>query len=84
MFFRDKRRLSACSFAVDLDDDGDLDVAGTSWSKGDRVAWFENSGDPRQEWTLHVLKDNFFAANQIIAADLNGDGLPEQFQTQSN
>ena len=65
------------AFAVDLDGDGDLDVAATAWSKGDRVVWFENSGDPRGTWTLHVLKERWYAANQIIAADLDGDGRPD-------
>lgn len=66
-----------CAFetiAADLDDDGDLDLAATSWSKGDRVVWFENSGDPRGAWTQHVLKEQYYAANQVIAADLDGDG----------
>lgn len=82
-----KRHLVApfpCAFeaiAVDLDADGDLDVAATSWSKGDRVAWFENPGDPRGRWTTHILKENFYAANQIIAADLNGDGRPDLIAT---
>jgi hypothetical protein len=66
-----------CAFeaiAADLDGDRDLDVAATSWSKGDRVAWFENTGHPGGEWKLHVLKEQYYAANQVIAADLDGDG----------
>jgi hypothetical protein len=74
-----------CAFeaiAVDLDGDGDLDIAATSWSKGDKVVWFENPGDPRKaDWPLHMLKENFYAANQIIAADLNGDGRPDLIAT---
>jgi hypothetical protein len=70
--------------AADLDGDGDPDVAATAWSLGDRVVWFENrmsesaapagAGEPRSAWPMHVLKENFFAANQVIAADLDGDG----------
>jgi squalene-hopene/tetraprenyl-beta-curcumene cyclase len=58
--------------AGDIDGDGDLDIAATAWSKGDRVVWFENSGDGR--WSQHVVRTDFRAANQVILADLNGDG----------
>ena len=61
--------------AGDLDGDGDIDVAATSWRTPGRVAWFENHGDPKGAWTQHVLKENWPSANQVIIADLNGDGL---------
>jgi hypothetical protein len=39
------------------------------------VVWFENPGDPRKApWTMHLLKENWTNANQVIAADLNGEG----------
>ena len=58
----------------DLDGDGDIDVAATSWRNPGRVVWFENHGDPRSQWTRHMLKNNWRSANQVIIADLNGDG----------
>lgn len=60
--------------AGDLDGDGDTDVVASSWRAPGRIAWFENSGDPQSQWTMHVLKDNWRSANQVIIADLNGDG----------
>lgn len=61
----------------DLDGDGDIDVAATSWRNPGRVAWFENPGDPAGSWTRHDLKNNWRSANQVIIADLNGDGRPD-------
>jgi hypothetical protein len=63
--------------AADLDGDGDIDVAATSWRNPGRVVWFENHGDPRRTWTRHMLKNNWRSANHIIIADLNGDGRPD-------
>ena len=61
--------------AADLDGDGDLDVAATAWQKGHgKVVWFENHGNPRGGWTQHLLKNNWDSANQLVIADLNGDG----------
>ena len=65
------------AFAADLDGDGDVDVAATAWAKGDRVVWFENRGDPRDQWTMHVVKEKWNAANQVIVADLDGDKRPD-------
>jgi hypothetical protein len=37
------------------------------------VVWFENPGDPgKVPWKMHVLKENWTNANQVIAADLTG------------
>jgi VCBS repeat protein len=63
--------------AADLDGDGDIDIAATSWRNPGRVAWFENSGDPRKGWIRHILKENWRSANQVIIADMNGDNKPD-------
>lgn len=65
------------AIGADLDRDGDIDVAATSWRNPGSVVWYENNGDPKKEWTRHNLKENWRSANQVIIADLNGDGWPD-------
>jgi hypothetical protein len=62
------------AFAADLDGDKKLDVVATSWGPRGEVCWFKNPGDPKGQWTKHLLKTPWPRANAIIAADLNGDG----------
>ncbi len=69
---------AAEAIAVDLDGDGHLDVAATSYAAPHgRAVWFQNPGDPRHAWKLHNLKTNWPRANQIIASDLDSDGKPD-------
>ncbi len=63
--------------AADLDGDDDQDVVATSWRTPGRVVWFENTGDPKGRWRMHILKANWRSANQMVVADLNGDGRPD-------
>lgn len=73
----------------DLDADGDLDVAASSWRLGNQFAWFENPGrlcagnggptrrcyeDGHPEWTKHLIEDDLAETRTIRAADFDGDG----------
>jgi hypothetical protein len=63
--------------AADLDGDGKLDVVATGYGSG-KVVWFENPGDPRKTpWKMHVIKENWPRVNQVVLADLDGDGKPD-------
>jgi hypothetical protein len=63
--------------ATDLDGDKDVDVVATAWGEPGQVAWFENGGDARGAWTMHLIKDKWVRANQVITADLDADGRPD-------
>ena len=60
--------------AADLDNDGHIEVVATAWHETGRVALFKHQGDPRGPWTMQLLKDGWTRADQIIVADLNGNG----------
>ncbi|MBU2651072.1 MAG: VCBS repeat-containing protein [Bacteroidetes bacterium] len=56
---------------LDMDGDGDTDVLATACG-GDIISWFENDGN--QNFTEHILKDNWDKANYATATDLDEDG----------
>ena len=61
--------------AGDLDNDGDLDVVATGWSSSQgKLAWFENTGDPKSGWKMNMLKPEWPNAVTVIIADLDNDG----------
>ena len=57
---------------VDLDLDGDLDVAGSAFD-GDEVAWWENNGDG-SAWTKRSVDRMVDGASAVFAADVDLDG----------
>ena len=73
----------------DLDADGDLDVAASSWRLGNHFAWFENPGklchgdgratrrcyeDGHPEWKKYLIEAELEETRTIRAADFDGDG----------
>ena len=63
------------AIAADMDGDGKPDVVATAWGGTGKLVWFENPGNTKGMWEMHVLKDMWPRANQVIAADFNKDGL---------
>jgi hypothetical protein len=61
---------------ADIDGDGDLDVAASSWVKGNRFAWFENVGSPGkgEKWVMHPIDEKVAETRTIRAAHFKGGG----------
>lgn len=60
---------------ADIDADGDLDVAGSSY-QGGQFAWFVNNGTPADDkpWVKHLVDQGLADTRTIAAADFNADG----------
>jgi PKD repeat protein len=64
--------INACvAMAADLDNDDDLDIAGTGQAS-DEVSWWRNDGGEPITWTKSTI-DNFDRVWPLYIADLNND-----------
>ena len=59
---------------ADIDGDGHLEIVATAWGDHGRLALFKHRGDPRGPWDKQILKEEWPRANQVIVADLTGNG----------
>lgn len=60
---------------ADIDGDGDMDIAGTSWTS--HLCWWRNDGGDPVVWTEQVVEATFNGGHSVEVADVNGDGLPD-------
>ncbi|MEQ1505792.1 MAG: FG-GAP-like repeat-containing protein, partial [Myxococcota bacterium] len=58
--------------AVDLDADGDLDLAGTNWDDG--VRWYVNDGTGAFGAPIGLTHSNRGGDERLVAGDADGDG----------
>lgn len=58
---------------IDVDNDGHLDVLGTSLAR-DSVVWWRNDGQEPIGWTRQVVDSTFNEAHSARGGDLDGDG----------
>jgi len=68
------------SRVADLDADGDQDVI-TNERDGNRVLWYENVAASGEVWLKRVVDETSDGPNDVLAADVNGDLIPEIIAT---
>ncbi|HUT30502.1 MAG TPA: VCBS repeat-containing protein [Sedimentisphaerales bacterium] len=59
--------------AADMDNDGDLDIVGSS-RRINSISWWENRNGKATEWVKHVMNKDFGEAFSAYAADMDDDG----------
>jgi len=57
----------------DLDNDGDMDIAGSAWGVHDLI-WWANPGEEPLDWARHPLDENYRGAWPVCIDDIDGDG----------
>ena len=70
-------------YAIDLDNDNDVDVLGVAFSDS-CVTWWENDGSSPPNFTQHTIADNFNGASCVFAIDINGDSAVDVLGTAWN
>lgn len=65
---------------VDIDGDGDLDVASCETNSGSFL-WSENLDGTGTSWVTHTVSQMYYPVSTVGAADLDGDGDIDLFGT---
>jgi len=60
-------------FAADIDFDGDNDLVGNGWATNE-LRWWENTEGDGSNWTSHVVDENVFRGEFVLAGDIDADG----------
>ena len=61
----------------DVNGNGRLDLLVGQGFGGSDVYWFEQPNDPREEWTKHLIADDFSKYHDLAFGDVDNDGEPE-------
>ena len=62
------------AFAADIDGDGQIEVVVAVWGPEGGIYLSHHDGDPRSLWHKQPVRENWVRANQVLVADLTGDG----------
>ena len=62
------------AYCYDLDQDGDIDILGSS-TDDNKIAWWRNNGGNPIKWTEQIIGNNFEGAKSARVADIDNDGL---------
>ncbi len=62
---------SVCS--IDIDGDGDLDIAGAAYDASE-ICWWENTDGSGFYWSCHIVDSYCNGARAVCSQDIDGDG----------
>jgi len=65
---------------ADIDNDGDIDVVGASWTEHE-LKWYENRDGKGQVWAKYLLARSLRRPSRVCPADMDGDGDPDVVAT---
>lgn len=66
--------------AIDMDQDGDMDLLGSA-SIANKIIWWENIDGTSTSWLPHVVDTDFAGVNTVKPVDIDMDGDPDLLAT---